>query len=92
MAIKPNALLDTILTENGLKNDAALGRVIGVPAPVLSKVRNGILPVGATLIIRLHESFPIEVKRIKELAGIPSLQRYVAPEPEAQPEAEAATA
>lgn len=88
MAITPNTLLDTIIAENNLKNDAALAKALGIPAAPLSMIRNGKRPVSATYIVRIHETFPIEVRRIKELAGIPSLARYVAPaEPETAPEA-----
>lgn len=68
-------LLDTIIAENGLKNDRALAKAVGLAAPFISLLRSGKRNIGATTIIQLHETFPISVRRIKELAGIPCLPK-----------------
>lgn len=59
------ALLDHILSTQGLKNDAALSRWFGVPPPVISKLRSGRLPFGAFYILRLHELTNWSIKDIK---------------------------
>lgn len=48
-----NGLLDTIIARNSLKNDAALARFFEVAPPVISKMRHGRLPVGATMILSM---------------------------------------
>lgn len=65
-----NNLLDQLLADNKLKNDAALARELGVAPPVVSKLRHGRLAVGPTLILMIHEKFGVAVKSIREtLAG-----------------------
>lgn len=61
-----NKLLDELMEANGLKNDAALARELGVAPPVVSKLRHGHLAVGPTLILAIHEKFGVAVKSIRE--------------------------
>jgi hypothetical protein len=42
----PNRLLDTLIENLRLKNDAALSRALDVAPPVISKIRHHRLPVG----------------------------------------------
>lgn len=65
----PNALFDELIKMLGLKNDAALARVLDVAPPVLSKMRHKNLPVGATLLIRMHEESGLEIKELRALMG-----------------------
>lgn len=60
-----NALLDLVSEMLKAKNDAALCRALGVAPPVISKTRHGRLPVGAALIIKLHETTGMAVADIK---------------------------
>lgn len=53
--LNPNRLMDAVIQKLGLKNDAALSRVLDVAPPVISKIRSNALPVGATMKIRIHE-------------------------------------
>jgi plasmid maintenance system antidote protein VapI len=64
-------LLDTVNREFGFKNDAALARELDMAPPHISKVRNQHLPVGADMMIRLHERTQMSIASIKKLAGIP---------------------
>ena len=61
-------LLDAVMTKLGLKNDAALARTLEVAPPVISKIRHGRLPVGATLLIRMHEVTDIAIRELKAIA------------------------
>jgi len=65
----PGALLDHLLKNLGLKNDAALARVLEVQPPVISKLRHCRLPVGATMLIRMHEVTDISIKELRALMG-----------------------
>ena len=66
-----NQLLDAVIAKMGLKSDAALSRVLGVAPPVISKLRHGSLPIGATVLLRMHEESGISIKELKS---------YLAPE------------
>ncbi len=63
-----NKLLDAVMAKLGLKNDAALSRALEVAPPVISKIRHGRLPVGATLLIRMHEITDIAIRELKAIA------------------------
>jgi hypothetical protein len=75
-----NDLLDRALTELGLKNDAALCRVLKVQPPVISKTRHGRLPFGNDLLIRFHEVTGWGIGAMKRELGVDGLKQYVAGE------------
>ncbi|MCX7283937.1 MAG: hypothetical protein NTX28_07810 [Novosphingobium sp.] len=60
-----NALLDLASEMLKAKNDAQLSRALAVAPPVISKIRHARLPVGATLVIKLHEVTGLSVADIK---------------------------
>ena len=64
-----NALLDAMLHQLGLKNDAALSRRLGVAPPVISRIRSGKLSVGASMLIRLHEESGLTIRELRDLMG-----------------------
>lgn len=65
----PNRLLDTLLENLRLKNDAALSRALEVAPPVISKIRHHRLPVGASLLIRMHEVSELSIRDLRYLMG-----------------------
>lgn len=65
----PNRLVDAVIERLGLKNDAALCRVLEVQPPTISKIRHGHLPVGASMLIRLHEETGLNVRELRDLMG-----------------------
>lgn len=65
----PNRLLDSLIEKLHLKNDAALSRALEVAPPVISKIRHRRLPVGASLLIRMHEVTHLSIKELRELMG-----------------------
>ena len=65
----PNRLLDTLLSNMKLKNDAALSRALEVAPPVISKVRHARLPVGGSLLIRMHEVSGMSIQDLRHLMG-----------------------
>jgi plasmid maintenance system antidote protein VapI len=65
----PDRLLDAMLEKLQLKNDAALCRALEVAPPVISKIRHRRLPVGASLLIRLHEVTDMSVAQLREILG-----------------------
>ena len=52
-----------------LKNDAALARALEVAPPIISKIRHRRLPVGASMLIRMHEVSNLSVMELRELLG-----------------------
>jgi plasmid maintenance system antidote protein VapI len=65
----PNHLLDAMLEKLKLKNDAALSRALEVAPPVISKIRHRRLPVGASMLIRMHEVSDLSVAELRDLLG-----------------------
>jgi hypothetical protein len=65
----PNNLLDVLMEKMKLKNDAALSRALAVAPPVISKIRHRRLPVGASLLIRMHEVTQMSIKELRDLMG-----------------------
>lgn len=65
----PNRLLDALLEKMSLKNDAALSRMLEVAPPVISKIRHRRLPIGASLLIRMHETTEMSIRELRDLMG-----------------------
>lgn len=62
-------LLDTLQSRFAIKNDAALARELEITPGTVSKLRNGVLPLGAPTILSIHEHLGVPVKEIRELAA-----------------------
>lgn len=65
----PNHLLDETLKLLSLQTDVALAHRLKIAPPVLSKIRHFTLPVGATLLIRLHEETQLSIRDLRSLMG-----------------------
>jgi hypothetical protein len=65
----PNHLIDVLIDRLELRNDAALSRVLGVEAPVISKIRHKRLAIGASILIRMHETSDIAIHELRALMG-----------------------
>jgi hypothetical protein len=63
----PNRVLDAIIAKLRLKNDAALSRLLEVAPPVISKIRHNTLPIGATILLRMHEVSDFSIGELREL-------------------------
>jgi hypothetical protein len=63
----PNILLDALIEKLKLKNDAALSRLLEVAPPVISKLRHGALPIGPTMLIRMHEVSDLNIRDMRAL-------------------------
>lgn len=66
-AYDPNNLLDAIIQKLNLKNDAALSRALEVAPPVISKIRHRTLPIGATILLRMHEVSDFSIRELRAL-------------------------
>lgn len=65
----PNNLLNSLRDVLHLKNDAALSRALEVAPPLLSKIRHRKLPVGASMLIRIHEVSALSITELRTLMG-----------------------
>lgn len=65
----PDNLLASLIGKLNLKNDAALSRALEVAPPVISKIRHRRLPVGASLLIRMHEVTDLSINELRLLMG-----------------------
>jgi plasmid maintenance system antidote protein VapI len=65
----PNRLLNALLEKMNLKNDAALSRMLEVAPPVISKIRHRRLPIGASMLIRMHEATDMSIRELRDLMG-----------------------
>lgn len=70
----PDRLLDALIAKLKLKNDAALSRALAVAPPVISKIRHRTLPIGATILLRMHEISDFSIRELKALMGNPGNQ------------------
>jgi hypothetical protein len=63
-------LLDTVMRLQGMRDDAKLSNAIGSHPPYISKVRAEKIPVGATLMIKIHEATDMPIAEIKRLIAL----------------------
>ena len=66
-----------LLTE--AKNDSDLARKLEVGAPLICRLKQGALPIGDSLILRVHEITGLPIREIKSLLGKPCFPIYRAP-------------
>ena len=74
----PNKVLDAVMERLNLKNDAALSRALEVAPPVISKIRHRTLPIGATILLRMHEVSEFSIRELKLLMGVQVTPMHVA--------------
>lgn len=65
----PDNLLTSVMRQLNLKNDAALSRALEVGPPVISKIRHRKIPVGASMLIRMHEVTNLSIENLRSLMG-----------------------
>ncbi|WP_217619494.1 hypothetical protein, partial [Achromobacter sp. GbtcB20] len=54
-----------------MKNHAALSRALEVAPPVISKIRHNTLPIGATILLRMHEISDLSIRELRALMVSP---------------------
>ena len=62
-------LLDGLIAQLGLKNDAALARALEISPPQISKLRHLTLPVSAAILIRMHDVSGLSLRDLRLLMG-----------------------
>lgn len=64
-----NTLFNAVQEQGKVKNDAQFCRDLGVSPPVISAMRSGRLTVGPSLMLNIHETYGMPVKKIRTLLG-----------------------
>lgn len=62
-------LFDRLRSEFNLKNDAALAKFLHCGHPAVARMRNDTKPLGAAILIRIHESTGWPVREIRDMLG-----------------------
>jgi hypothetical protein len=65
----PDHLLDTLIKQFVLKNDAGLCRVLEISPPLISKIRHRRMQITASLLIRMHEVSGLSIAELRSLMG-----------------------
>lgn len=65
----PNHLLDALIERMELKNDGELARSLKVTTTIIRNIRQRRLPVGASILLWMHEATGIRVDELRELMG-----------------------
>jgi hypothetical protein len=68
-AYSPNRLLDALLQRLGLRSDNALSRKLKVARRVITSIRCGRLPVGASLLLWMEEATGITIAELRRMLG-----------------------
>lgn len=62
-------LFDYIKQNHDIKNDRHLAKSLGVGQPAISRISTGKQKPSAEIILRIHETFGIPVKDIREMVA-----------------------
>jgi hypothetical protein len=60
-----NDLFDAVKNDHEIKSDAQLAFFLRVAPPVISKMRSGVIPLGDSMVLKLHEHGGLTVARIR---------------------------
>lgn len=65
-----NGFLDALKARFGFQRDAELCRALLVTSPLLSKIRAGVCPVSAEMMLRIHDALGIGINEQRALMKI----------------------
>ena len=66
----PENFMDRLGERLGVKNDAQLARLLRLLPPAISKMRHGVAPLTAEIMLRIHEAGGVPLDEIRELARV----------------------
>lgn len=64
-----NRLFEKIIYDLRLKTDLQLANLLGIGAPVVSKIRHGHMPIGSSVLIRIHEELGMSIAEQRQIMG-----------------------
>ena len=62
-------LLNALLAHFGYRRDSHLADKLGMSRPMICKLRKGTIPVGAALLIRMHEVSGLSIRALRVILG-----------------------
>jgi hypothetical protein len=65
----PARLLDALLAHFNLRRDSQLADKLGMTRPMICHLRAQRIPVGAALLIRMHETSGLSIRQLREIIG-----------------------
>jgi transcriptional regulator with XRE-family HTH domain len=65
----PAALLDALVKRLQLNSDHALSRKLKVTRQIIANIRSGTLPIGASMLLWMHEASGISIDELRHLMG-----------------------
>lgn len=68
----PSVLLDRLAERLKTGSDYALAQALELPAPTISKIRNGRTNVTAGVLLRMHDVTGLPVDTLRNWMGVPS--------------------
>jgi DNA-binding transcriptional regulator YdaS (Cro superfamily) len=70
-ATNPNRLLDEMIANLRVANDAALARALGIGPPTVSKLRHLRAQVTADILLCMHDASGLSISELRSLMGAP---------------------
>jgi hypothetical protein len=71
----PDNLLDQLILQLELDNDAGLARALGVSPPIISRVRHRRNAISAALLLRMHDVSHLTIIELRKLMGVAIIGR-----------------
>ena len=65
----PNRLLDTLTQRLGVNSDKALSQKLKMNKTLVTRIRQKRLPLGASLLMGIHEATGISIPELKKILG-----------------------
>lgn len=65
----PNILFDAVKKLLRVKADNRLAAILDVSPSIISKIRNGKLPLGPTIMVKIHEASNISIRDLRLIMG-----------------------
>ena len=65
----PNILFDAVKKLLRIKADNRLAAVLEISPSIISKIRNGKLPLGPTIMVKIHEACNVSVRELRLMMG-----------------------
>lgn len=66
---KPSSLFDTVRSKLKVNSDSQLSGMLNTHPSVISKIRNGIMPMTGNILLSIHEVTGLSIRELRKLMG-----------------------
>ena len=66
---EPGLFLDKIAKRLNMSSDRELGKALGIPSSVISKIRHKAIPISAKNLLAIHDVSEISIKKLRKMMG-----------------------